>query len=159
MSAGTRRRMLAATTGLLALAWTLTACELPIAKPAPTNGQSGSAAPEPTGSVAPKATASASAGTTTVGDFCSLFEKDQALLMGIAKTGSSAIVGVDKVRAKKNFQAILNATPADLRTDMQVIVALDLELLDGKPGAEIRLDSPDVEAAIAHTDLWTRNNC
>ncbi|MEV6520913.1 hypothetical protein AB0M43_03110 [Longispora sp. NPDC051575] len=157
MSVGTRRRMLAATTGLLAVAWTLTACELPIAAPAPSTGQSGSAAPEPTGSAAPKA--SASAGTTTVGDFCSLFEKDQALLMGIAKTGSSAIAGVDKVRAKKNFQAILNAAPADLRTDMQVIVAVDLDLLDGKPGAEIRLDSPDVEAAVAHTDLWTRTNC
>ncbi|WP_412543717.1 hypothetical protein R8Z50_14875 [Longispora sp. K20-0274] len=165
MSTGTRRRMLAATTGLLALGWTLTACELPVQSPAPSDSQSGSAAPEATGkgaantSTGPSAKPSSGATAAPVGDFCKLYEADQEKMRTIILTANPSVVGVEKAKAKKAFQAVLDAAPADIRQDMTLIVTLDLDLIDGKPGAEARAESKETEAALSHTAFWYAHNC
>ncbi|GIG56736.1 hypothetical protein Lfu02_11080 [Longispora fulva] len=156
--------MLAATTGLLALGWSLTACELPVQSPAPSDGQSGSAAPEATSKGAastagPSARPTAGVTAVPVGDFCKLYEADQEKLRTVALTGNPAVVGVEKAKAKKAFQAIADAAPADIRQDMQVIVTLDIDLIDEKPGAYERSDGKDVEAALSHTAFWYAHNC
>jgi hypothetical protein len=59
---------------------------------------------------------------------------------------------------RKDVQTVVDAAPSDIKSDVQIIAAADLAVIDGQAGPE-KMQTPEVATALKNFGTWMESNC
>jgi len=124
------------------------------------SGSSGIAAAPRAGSTAPAAphaSSGAAAGQdgASVSTFCSLIGQSNKLMSDLA-AGDIQPGGVSATNFKHDLEAARAAAPAEIKSDMDVIVDFDESLLSHPENAQ---ETPALTSATEHYAAWIGSHC
>jgi hypothetical protein len=75
----------------------------------------------------------------------------------IIALGGTSTASPSEYKAK--LEALVNDSPADIRSDLQVLERIDEKIADGDTSAEDQISNPSVAASLRHVATWLTTNC
>jgi len=154
------RQRLAAVAVLAAVPFAVLACSSasdgtgggPSTAPALATSNSGSTTCTPDSSdETPQSTPRADGSVT---GFCKMFADGSNVLTKYSQPDAQ----MDRGQMRKDVQTVVDAAPSDIKSDVQIIAAADLAVIDGQAGPE-KMQTPEVATALQNFGTWMESNC
>lgn len=94
-------------------------------------------------------------GTGDAAAFCKLITKNNAIIQDLS-AGDTNGKGIDPAKVLKDMDAALAVAPAEIKSDMAMVVAFDRQIFTQHK--ELK-DTPQLDAALRHYGAWVQSHC